>query len=493
MPRSKVRKNKKQKLKNRKSTKQRIVREVFKKDGIEIIEKKNKVIFKSDRSPEEHKRLIEKLRKNRPVQLEYIKNNINRVIDIFENNDQIKLLGSLSRNQIVNQGNSQDDGLSEVILELGQSFATSISVLSNTEPTTYLIDELIECLKNIINGYSGYIITENTTGKYSELESKLRLSTISEALYKRGQGYTQHIYSIYIDLFKGHDEFIQLHYGFTSKEILDTILQLEDSFCCRLILPGGVPHPAINIRFQQWAETNSIDQITDNEKHFIKLFSEENPDLAVENEKFVRISIDKVKEYKELFKIRFRYDFQRLVVDAISHKFGDNFDFLNPKYKGFPLNQTLITTNPIIMHSDDYYLFNFALPTRNLIDITERLIEKADIEYYNKKYLGNKYFQSRDNFLEEKARSLLKTIVPDSEAYPNCKYIVEDENGKEYETELDLLLKSKNAIYLVEMKAGGLSASSKRGALKSLTGQLKSLVGYGAYQNYRAFEYILVL
>ncbi|MPT33865.1 MAG: hypothetical protein E2604_01950 [Flavobacterium sp.] len=281
-------------------------------------------------------------------------------------------------------------------------------------------------------------------------------------------------------------------YGFTSNEILETILQLEDSFCCRVSFPPtGMPHPACHTRFVEWSGTKNEKDIVEAGKHFIDLFGEENPDLIVDNTKIHHYRIDDPSNYKNLYKIRYRYNYQKAVVDAISQEFGDNDDFLNPKYKGLPLNESLINSNPIIKQNGDYYLFAFALPTRSLFHITEQLIAKADSEYYNTKFLGNKYSKSRDNYLENKATELFKKIIPNGQAYPNSKYKTLDDKGKEYETEIDLLIKSDNAVYLIEMKAGGLSAPAKRGAIKSLTGSLKESVGYGAYQSYRALDYIM--
>lgn len=493
MPKSRGRKKKKKSKAKKRSNKRPIRdREVFKKDGLEIIREGKNVIFRNNRTTEQHAEFIEQVKKNRPNQLKTIESLVERVIKIFEEYDNLKLLGGLAYNQMANQFNPSDDGLSEITLELGLSFSVAIEGNPDKEPTPEIVNELIECLIDIRHGYNGYVMAENVTGKYSEIESKLRFKTILEALYIRGDGYTEHIYSIYKELFSGHDDFLQEKYGFKSSDILNAILQLEDSFCCRLILPNGLPHPANHSRFVQWSETKSEDQIVNAGKHFIDLFGDENPDLIIEDTKIHGYRIDQIETYPDLFKIRFRNDTHKRVASAISQHFGDNSEFLNPKFKGLPLNDTLTTTNPVIEHDEDYYLFAFALPTRNLFDITEKLIKEADQDYYNEKFLGNKYSKSRDNFLELKTAELFKRIIPNSDSYLNLKYKPgdTDDAGNPIETELDLLIVSEKANYLIEMKAGGLSAPSKRGALKSLSGQLKETVGYGAFQSYRALNYI---
>src|SRR5690606_33007232 len=99
-----------------------------------------------------------------------------------------------------------------------------------------------------------------------------------------------------------------------------------------------------------------------------------------------------------------------------------------------------------------------------IFDIGEYLIKNADAKYYKEKYLGNKYSHSRDNYLENKTAQLLDNFIKGSESYLNLKYKpgILDEQGNPIETELDLLIISEKANYIVEIKAGGLSAPSKR-------------------------------
>ncbi len=490
MPKSRVRKKKK---KNKRKNSSKRDREVFKKDGLEIIRDGKDVIFRNNRTSEQHSTFIEKIKNNRPRQLEEIESQIDEIINVFENYDNIKLLGGLAFHQLANQHNPSDDGLSELTMELGFSFSLATEGNPDKEPSRKVISHLVGLLIDLRHGYNGYVMSENVTGKYSEIEGKLRFKTIMEALYIRGDGYIEHLYTIYKELYAGHDDFILEHYGFKSIDILNTIIQLEDSYCCRLVLPNGMPHPASHARFVDWSEKKNKDEIMNAGVHFIDLFGKENPDLIIENSKINGFLIDQIETYPELFKIRYRHEIQKKVVSAISKPFGSNANFLNPKFKGLPLNDTLISTNPIIEHNGDSYLFAFSLPSRHLFDITEKLIKDADKDYYNQKFLGNKYAKSRDNFLESKTAELFKQVIPNSKSYLNLKYKpgITDDLGNLIETELDLLIVSDKANYLIEMKAGGLSSPSKRGALKSLKGQLKETVGYGAYQSYRALNYLL--
>ena len=488
MPKSRGRKKaKKKQINNKKSDKQ-----VFKQNGFEVIREGKNLLFKDHRTPEQYASFVEELKINRPKQFEFIESEIEKVIKIFTEYDSLKLLGYLSYNQVASDLNPEDDGLAEVTLELGLSFATAIPTVTGKNPTLKITNDLISSLINIRHGYRNYIISENVTDKYLKIESKIRFKTITEALYIRGNGYMEHVYLLFKELFSGHDEFLKKHYGFVSEDLLNTILQLEDSFCCRVVLPNGMPHPACHTRFVEWSQSKTDEEMMASGKHFIDYFGDENPDLIVSNSQIGTYRIDTIDTYPELFKIRCRFKIHEEVVKAISQKFGDNSDFLNPKYKGLPLTSSMISSYPIVEVNGEYFMFSFSLPTRNLFEIAENLIKKADENYHKEKFLGSKYSKSRDNFLELKTAELFKSLIPNAEYYLNLKYKPGqlDKNGNLVPTELDLLVASEKANYIVEIKAGGLSATAKRGALDSLKGQLKKTVGYGAFQSFRALTFI---
>lgn len=488
MPRKKLRK--KVKVKINPIIKGEFDQERYENDGVEFIRTGNKIFLNNNRTNEQQIKYLQELSEGRQNQLDVIEKLIKRVENVFQKCNPIKLLGGLAYYNICHPLKNQDN-LSEVSLEYGLSFATAIKPSINKDPTPKIINELIKLLEKIRNEYSRYSMSESLTGKYSEIENKIRHKTILEALYVRGDGYTEHIYSIFKELFSGHDNLLTEKYGFTSNELLECIIQLENSFACRLILPHNKIHPAVHHRFKEWANLENERKVLSEDRDFIDLFGEDNPDIVIKDKKIVGFKIDDINDYEDLFKIRFRNSSQKVIIEAISQVFGENSNFLNPKFKALPLNETLITTNPIIKHNDDHYIFSFALPMRNIFNITENLIKKADVKYYNEKFIGKSYSLSRDNYLESKTTELFEKLIPKSEFYTNCKYRTKDENGNDYETELDLLIFSNNAIYLVEMKSGSLNSAAKRGALKSLTGKLREVVGYGAYQNFRALEYIL--
>lgn len=419
-----------------------------------------------------------------------INNKIDRVIEIFSTYNNFKLLGALSYNLFENQNNPEDDGKSELALEYATSFSMAINDNPETIPSNEVLNEIRDLLYDIRSLYNTYIMTESAEDKFSEIESLIRFKTIIHSLYIRGSGYQKHILKVFEELFQGHDDLLVKHYGFNSKDIIDTFLQLENSWYCRTVLPSGLPHFKSFERFGEWQREKGIDSFDPADNQPIIDFLNDNPDFVKTDNKPSGFGIDDVNMFDELYKVRFRKEIHRKVVESVSLEFGENKDFLNPKFKGLPLNTSLAYTNPIIKHDNDYYLFAFSILIRNLFDITENLILKADKDYYNTKYLGNKYSKSRDNYLENKTFELFSSFLPDSKAYQNLKYKFKEADGSITETELDLLIETEKANYIIEIKAGGLSAQAKRGALKSLTSKIEETAGYGAYQSHRALQHI---
>lgn len=491
MGRSKGRKKKK-KYSNKKSitTKNNL--------GVTFKLQDNKLFFKTDRTDEEQQALNEQMLKAKPQIIEKINNNIERIIKIFSDYDRYILLGCLFVNSYFKQNDPSDDGKSERLLEYGHSFALAVDTsLSSRKPNRKIFDELLRLLDETIFSYHYLIMTESIEGNYTKEESHLRFVTISEALYMRGNGYMKHLQEVYFELFSGHDAFLKEKYLFTSKDLFESFIQFENSFYCRLLFPRKYkqydllePHNASMDRFKEWQIEKNIHSFKADDKEPLYEFFRDNPDLSDDGKTPNTYNIFDIENYKELFKLRFRNNTQKLIAETLCCNFGDNTDFLNPKYKGLPLTDSIQTLTPIIKSENDYYLYGFNLFSRNLFELTESLIKKGDKNYYQNKYIGNKYSKSRDNFLESKVSSLFLKFIPQSETLLNLKYSFTDEKDNFINTELDLLVQTERCIYLVEMKAGGLSSPAKRGALKSLKSNLNDIVDYGSFQNLRALEYI---
>lgn len=496
MPVSKGRK-KKSKNKNKSSNKAERSHES---NGIKISQKGNMTYVQNKRSKFEQEKFVNHVIENRPIFFNEIKRDIDAVVNEISHFDKISLLGILSYYQMAHQ--FTDDGQGEVVIEYAQSICTALPNLDKgTIPTFKQADNIIKQLIHIRHAFSHFYSSEKIAGKYSEVEGNIRLNMLLQSLFIRGDGYYQHVKIVFEELFKPHDDFFTKHYGFTSADIMDTFEQLEDSFCCRVVMPNGMPHMAGHSRFTHWSKNTSVEEGIKRGVHPIVAFGEDNPDLIVREGKVIMYRMSDISGYPELFKIRPRYETHKKVIEALAISFGHNEAFLNPDYKAEPLNDSLIYKYPIIKEGNEYYLFGFNIGSRNLLSIAENLIEIKDKAYYNNHYLGNKYTKTRDSYLEKKVEDIFKAFLPTVNFYPNVKYSFlndgstincnkKNEQTGVVETELDLLGVGINATYLIEIKAGALNPAGKRGAIKSLTMTLKDVVGYAACQGFRAQKFI---
>ncbi len=476
------------------------LRNMYIRDGIKFELKDANINIRNIRSKEEHDAFLKNVKENRPILLNQIKEQIDRVVLEINRFDKLYVLGGLSYISAMNQ---DDDGISEVSIEYGQSIAMATPNKSTEIPKMSDIENIYNHLVTIRHLYNWYILSESVEGKHSEHEYRLRREIMTESLYVRGDGYLQHIHEIFLELFEPHNEVIYKKYGFKANDILQTFIQLEDSFCTRIVYPDGKPHDISYIRFKEWMQANKelIDNSTN--KNFIELYAENNPDIAFENGQLIHFSYDDITSYELLFKVRPFNKTQLKVIEELALNFGDNNIFLKPdKFKAFILNESLVYTKPIVKFKNEYYYFAFNIPSRNLIRIGETLLKKADKDYFQNHYLGNKYSKTRDNYIEKKSIELLSAFLPSVQFYRNNEYTIDlkkspiycneqlNKDLKELTTELDILGISGKAIYLVEIKAGELNNSARRGSVLSLSESLSELLGYAACQSFRAHMHI---
>jgi len=452
------------KKKTKAKTKQESNRKSFEHEGIKISQEGVMTYFQNKRTEKQQEQFEKHVTENRPAFFEEIKQKIDDVIDDINKFDKVNLLGIMCSYQIEKQ--FEDDGQGEVTLEYAQSICMA-SENSNAAilPTFSDGNRIIEKLIEIRRLFSIFYSTEQLAGKNSELENNIRLPIILESLFVRGDGYMEHIIEVFTELFDPHDEFLLKHYGFTTGDVNETFLQLEDSICCRIVFRNGQPHSAGRTRYNRWKEKTSPQEVEERKLSVMQAFAEDNPDLIFENDKAKLFYIHDRTTYRVLFEIKARYPAHQKVIEALSAPFGSNKEFFNPLFKAQPLNDSIIFKSPIIMEEGKYYLFGLNLGLRNLFRIMENLIEKADKKYYKEHYLGNKYLTTRDSYLERKVEDLFRVFLPDVEFYPGVKYTFNNDGTTincnknneqlgEIETELDLLGIGSNAIYLIEIKPG---------------------------------------
>jgi SEC-C motif len=147
-----------------------------------------------------------------------------------------------------------------------------------------------------------------------------------------------------------------------------------------------------------------------------------------------------------------------------------------------PLSTSILHDKPFVKRGGRYYFFYHS----GLEDRVTEILERDLFERYPDREAALR--RKRDDYLEGVATDLLVSIVrPDTE-YRNVYYPNPDHPGTL--TELDALLAVDDILFLVEVKAGSLSAAARRGAPESLYQELADTIGTGQRQSERAEKYI---
>lgn len=470
---------------------------------IDVVRKGKNIVMTKKFTTEQQDELLEAIRENRPNLYSDTKELIQQTVDLINEYDKIFIIGGVAAfglYQMMTDG-EKDDGLSETVLEYCQSAALATPNKNRGKmPSGKELHEIYENIKTIRSNFVNYYQTEAITGRYSLIESRMRLEMILETVLIRGEGYLKHIYQLFNQMFAPHDRFFQDHYGFQSKDIITTFEKLEEAFGCRLQLPSGLPHPVQSYKLAKWMSDNEgkVTQEDIETGRYLNDFVKTNPEVIVKDNGVILYRMNVVDTLEELFRIRHFDDVHKRVVQSLALSFGDNAAFIgNERYKYEILNESRINTRPIVKQDDNYYLFGMNLGARNLFLIAQNLIKEADENYYNNTFLGNRILISKDEFIEQQVCLLFKKMLPEVNFHRNLKYTYDDKNlnlsctrTSDGKYELDILGISRNATYIIEVKAGIVSNEAKRGAIESIRTDLREIIGNAICQSHRAFLFV---
>lgn len=470
--------------------------------------------------PEEIKAMYQevfaKISKDRDRYFIWIKEEIDKVIEMINAYDKIYVLGGLATKLIratptpyshflenyqgtdkkeVNEDLLEPDDEIELLLEYAMSIATATENKNKGKiPSEAAIQAIRDQLSRIKYNMGMWEISADIPEGGNESDHWLRTNIIAESINVRGNGYQTHIIEIYKELYAPFNDFIKELHQFDADDLLTVLLRLDSLVFSKIGNPFGVTQS--HKRLTEWMEQQGKEKIfqvmQETGKHFIMQFTEANPDLRSEDapEQVIARSLTDISSYNIIYWVIPQSDTERLVFEKLSVEFGDNTQFFLPdKFKAFILNDSAIKYQPLVRERDKFYHFSLNLGFRNIFRITEELIRSASAKYFEYQYQGNTNKDSKDNYVERKTMALFRKLLPTANFYHSLDYMF-NEDGNLKKTELDILGISSNAVYIIEVKAGVLTDKHKRGALKGLKDRLEQTVSAGAYQCHRALNYI---
>jgi hypothetical protein len=467
-------------------------KDIYRDNGVEIIRKGRNIFFKNTMTETEHAAYIQQLKDNRPLALAEIKSMVARAAKLINSFDKIFVLGGIAG--IVIDKISQDtdeEKIGEVVMEYCQSIAMATPNAIAKRPDAVDVEQLFDLLTEIRRYSYAYHSIEHFEDKNTAIEYEMRKAIIGEKLFIRGDGYLTHIEQLFQEMFAPYENFFLEHFEFRPSDIIETFKQLESSFALRVASPEGQPHPFLVTQLEH------ISSLKKDKTEGLKEFAKNNPGFMMQNDNPFIIPMNWIPYHDILYQIRHHNEAQKRVVESIGMPFGGNELFA--KHDPYRMtNESDIYTRPIIMDKDGRcYLFNMNIGARNYFQIAQHLIKAKSADYFKSHYQGNKYYHSKDNFIERKVKAIFGKMLPDVNFQSNLDYTFNDHGldlkcarAADGRYELDLLGISDNATYIIEIKAGLIDEESKRGAVKSLKSNLTKTIGEAICQSYRAYSFV---
>lgn len=430
-----------------------------------------------------------------------------RVIEgYFKKYDSIQLLGSVGLYLIDNLPNLEKHFMSqyygkklkldenaEVIAEYALNFGLAMPNVNKVNPTDDIVKDLRNRLKALFIFYT-LLDIPLTEESMQSIDWLIHMNTISV----RGDGYQGHVYEVFKEMFYPHSNFYKEQFGYSIEQLFDFFMELEDKIICKIGSQNSIyGMEKMHERWKKWEETNfgqlddqNVLQNRDFSKGLFGDFFEANPDVphSEDGNNFVFFQPDDYGGSNQIFWVYPQNDIEKRIMDSLSMKFGDNFHFLEDgEFKGSIMNGGSIFEKPFVKDGDKFYCFTPMIPHRNLFSIAEKLMRRNDA-YYQKNFQQNTIPNSRDNYIERKVKSIMKSFLPEVKFYHSVHYnIIED--GVAKNPELDILGVSNKATYIIEVKAHELSYKDRVG-LKGAKEKFKASVGEACKQCRRVFDYM---
>ena len=425
----------------------------------------------------------------------------------FRKYDTIQLLGSIGLYLIENLPNFEKhfiaqicgskielDEQAEVLAEYALNFGLSMSNEGREQPNDDVVKDLKDRLRTLY-----YIYLNKDMPLIDDSEQSINWMIHMDTIAVRGDGYQCHVYEVFKEMFYPHSDFYQDEYGYSIEQLFDFFMDLENRVICKIADQNSIYGVMkMHDRWVAWEEKNygpidSEDRLNlkrNSSKGLFGDFFDANPDVphSEDGMQFLMCSPDDYTQSDMIFWVYPQNDTEIRILNSLSMEFGDNARFIaEGDFKGNIMNGSSIFEKPFIKDGEKFFCFTPMIPHRNLFLIAEKLMKHNDA-YYQKNFQQNTSPTSRDNYIEQKVKSVMESFLPDVRFYSSVHYVI-IEDGKRKSPELDILGISDKANYIIEIKAHELSYKDRVG-LEGAKIKFKASVAEACSQCCRAENYI---
>lgn len=441
---------------------------------------KNKVTFSIDSQMKAIGEQMMAMLKDKEKLNDTIQKYIDEIEGYFEKYDTIQLLGGVGLYLLDNLPNiekhfyaqisgtdMQLDEQAEVIAEYAMNFGLAMPNHGKENPTDAVVEDLLIKLSGLATIY-GLLDMPLDDNSEQFVDWLIHMQTIAV----RGDGYQEHVYEVFKEMFVPHSAFYKQQFGYSIEEMFDFFMDLENRVICKIGCQDSIYGAAkMHERWKKWEEKNfgNIDDIKIIDKHdwskgLFGDFFEANPDVphTEDGMKFLLIQPNDYSQSNMVFWVYPQNDIEERILDSLSVQFGSNSAFLaDGEFKGSIMSGYNIFERPFIKDGDKYYCFTPMIPHRNLFLIAEKLMMQNNA-YYQKYFQQNNDVNSRDEYIERRVKNIMQSFLSNVQFYSSVNYSI-TEGGIIKHPELDILGISDKATYIIEVKAHELSYKDKVG------------------------------
>ena len=308
------------------------------------------------------------------------------------------------------------DENAEVIAEYAMNFGLSMPNDGIDNPTEEVVKDLRNRLRALFMTYI-YQDMPLVDDPMQSIDWMIHMDTIAV----RGDGYQNHVYEVFKEMFFPHTTFYQQQFGYSVDQLFEFFMDLENRVICKIASQENIYGiTKMHERWKKWDEKTFgpiDDEATLENRDFSKglfgAFFEANPDVA-HTEDGMHFLMYQPNDYGNSDKIFWVYpqnEVETRILDSLSMEFGDNSTFLaESEFKGSIMNGHSIFEKPFVKDGDKYYCFTPMIPHRNLFLIAEKLMMR-DGAYYQKNFQQNTSPISRDVYIENKQTDILKMKI----------------------------------------------------------------------------------
>lgn len=468
--------------------------------GFEMLRQGRFAEYHCTLTSEEHSAWLEQLAKSRPRLLEEIEQLSHRAESLLRSHNTLDMLVTLLlfEQSIDPETYKEADNKGKAaIVEYAALLAIKWPLneeLTHPANGSLPVTELRELIDDILRYTSWYYLTESLARgeRDPDVLTELRIFSIMEGIFVRGAGYPHHLKEVIGQLFSVHDEWMLATLGFTVDDAIRTLESLARG-----------PLDALGERFHQARQhesrlTKAVKDASAGvpvDSEYQSLVDQFRTVPAKERDEHIRMMTrawaifdlgEQFLQTAEVIASRTGISVSRTkaVLDAFSCQVGDV-----PSDFHLPQPEHPLLTRPAIKHDSRY----IAVHRDHLSGIQRRLeslLNPQSAEARNKcQESWELYQRHRARSTEAIAIRLLGRIMPGAAVHSNLEYVATGAaHGKL--CELDGLVLFDCNVLLVEVRAGSLDASSRRGSPIRIERDVKELLGKPDQQTARAEEFI---